>query len=116
VDELDGAYHRGIFFLADGLDRFVVHRQHLSGIDDLDAAVGELRFAARGLDFGFPAHEKNRGDGFVRFECLFDAVDDDRATVVATHDIHCDSHNGKSAVNDSAPLTDQAPAVTVFTW
>ena len=45
-----------------------------------------------GADFGFVADEKQGGDGAVCVECLFDAFDDDPATVVATHDIHCDSH------------------------
>ena len=54
----------------------------------------------------------------VGFERQFDAFDDDSATVVATHDIHCDSHKVEERGKLPAPgrTSNYAPAVTVRTW
>ena len=46
-----------------------------------------------GVDFGLVADEVKGGDFVVAFQRPFGAGDDDPATVVATHDIHCDSHS-----------------------
>ena len=51
-----------------------------------------LGFLAGGAGFRFVADEEHLADGRISFEGLFDAFDDDCATVVATHDIHCNSH------------------------
>ena len=80
------------FFFRNAFQRLVVHRQHFAGVENFDAGIAEPRLLAGGIDFSLIANEINRGDGPVCIECLFDAFDDDPATVVATHDIHCNSH------------------------
>ena len=86
-------------------------------MDGVGAGIAKLDLLSRGLDLRFIADQKNRRDTSIGFERAFDAFDDDRATVVATHDIHCYSHNGKGrGITSRASLTDQAPAVTVMTW
>ncbi len=42
-------------------------------------------------------HQVEGGDTGICFESQFGASDDDFATVVATHDIHCDSHRHEDA-------------------
>ena len=39
ADQFNGADHRGILFLPDAFDRFVIHRQHFGGMDDLRTRV-----------------------------------------------------------------------------
>ena len=92
TDQVDGADEGGILFLADAFERLVVHGQHFAGMGNLHAFIVEVSSLAGAMNFSLIADEVNRGDRLVSFECLFDAFDDDRTTVVATHDIHCNSH------------------------
>ena len=119
ADQFDGADHRGILLLADALERLVVHGQHFAGVDDLDAVVAEAGLLARppGFQPRWPTRRMAVMD-WSASQCPFDAFDDDPATVVATHDIHCNSHNGKSAESTRSAISrrNQAPAVTVMTW
>jgi hypothetical protein len=46
-----------------------------------------------GVDFGAVAYQKQRRDLLARLQCPHGPFDNDPAAVVATHDIHCDSHN-----------------------
>jgi hypothetical protein len=62
-------------------------------MNDLRPGIPQSDLLAGGADFGFIADEQDLADGRISFECAFDAFDNDRATVVATHDIHCNSHN-----------------------
>ena len=48
----------------------------------------------RGVDLSPVADQVESGDSSIRLERAFGAFDDDPASVVATHDIHCDSHKG----------------------
>ena len=73
-----------------GAAGLVLHRQHFAGVDDLDAVIGRM-FAGLLVSASGPTKKRVRIVGSAR-ECLFDAFDDDPATVVATHDIHCNSH------------------------
>ncbi len=50
------------------------------------------RLGARGGDVDFVADEADEIDLRVGGQRPFDAFDDYPATVVATHDIHCDTH------------------------
>ena len=61
-------------------------------MDDLDAMVAKAARRQGGVDFSLVADEKNARRCPVRLQGAFDAFDDDPATVVAAHDIHCDSH------------------------
>ena len=45
-----------------------------------------------GVDFGLIADQKKGGDFLVVLQRPLDAFDDDSASVVAAHDIHCNSH------------------------
>jgi hypothetical protein len=48
-----------------------------------------------GLDFGLLADEMKLGDERVGLQRQLDPIDDDPASMVATHDIHDDSHKWK---------------------
>ena len=61
----------------------------------LDAMVAKAAFRQRGVDVGLVADQVNGGDFFVVFQRLLGAGNDNAATVVAAHDIHCDSHKWK---------------------
>jgi hypothetical protein len=45
------------------------------------------------MDVGLVADKEEGGNFIVAFQRPFGAGNDDPATVVATHDIHCDSHS-----------------------
>ena len=64
------------------------------------------------------ADQVKGGDSRVGLQRPLGALDDDPAAVVATHDIHCDSHNRTERGEEPrpAPGSGQAPAVTVRTW
>ena len=61
-------------------------------MDDAHAMVAKTAFGQSGVDFGLVADQVEGGDVFVVLQRPFDAGNDDPATVVAAHDIHCDSH------------------------
>jgi hypothetical protein len=55
-------------------------------------ATGALK---GGLDVGLQADQMKLGDTRIGLERLLDPINDDPASVVATHDIHDDSHKWK---------------------
>jgi len=61
-------------------------------VDDADAVVAETARGQRGMDVGFVADKVDGGDVLILLQRAFHAGDDDTATVVTPHDIHCDSH------------------------
>ncbi len=61
-------------------------------MDDLDAIVPQVGCVQSRVDFVLFADEIKGGDLLIRFQRPFDALDDDRAPMVAAHDIHYDSH------------------------
>ena len=61
-DEFDGADHRGIFLFPDRLERFVLHRQHLAGVDDVNALIAELSVRRSAADFVLVTHQKQSRD------------------------------------------------------
>jgi hypothetical protein len=71
----------------------------------LHPAVIQANAFARLLYLGLVANEVQARDAGVRFQCVFDAFDDNLTTVVATHDIHYNSHKwkerGKYAANST---------------
>jgi hypothetical protein len=88
-------------------------------VDHLHAVSTEPARGQGGMDFRLVTHQVKRADLFVGLECPLGPLDDHPATVVATHDIHCDSHKaGRGEQNRSSPVRgrSQAPAVTVMTW
>ena len=84
------------------------------------AVIAQLGGVEGGLDVLLPANEMERGNLFFRFERAFDAFDDDTRAVVATHDIHYDSHKwrerGRLPLASAISQMNQAPAVMVMTW
>ncbi len=56
------------------------------------AMVAKTAFRQRGVDVRLVADEIKGGDFFVGLQRQLGARDHDPATVVAAHDIHCDSH------------------------
>src|ERR1035438_3447378 len=70
-----------------------------------------------GMDFAAVADQIESRNSLVGLQGPFGALDDHSASVVATHDIHCDSHKRTgSGETRSASGNPQAPAVTVMTW
>jgi hypothetical protein len=66
----------------------------------LDAVVAKAARRQRCVYGGLIADEIKRGDFFIGLKREFRARNHDSATVVAAHDIHCDSHSEiKSAEN-----------------
>ena len=92
IDQFDCAHNRAILFLRTATGRFVLHRQHLAGMDDAHAMITKAATRQSGVNFGGIADQEEGGDLLVGLESPVGAFDDDPATVVATHDIHCDSH------------------------
>jgi hypothetical protein len=69
------------------------------------------------VDVGPVADQVEGRDSSVGLQRPFGAFNDDPAAVVATHDIHCDSHKGTDPDKlRGRPGIGQAPAVTVMTW
>jgi hypothetical protein len=62
-------------------------------MDDFDAVVSETARWQRRVDFVLVADQEKRLDIFVGLKRQLCARDDNPATVVAAHDIHCDSHD-----------------------
>ena len=60
-----------------------------------DAMVAKTTRRQRGVDCGLIADEKKRGDFFIGLKRELRARNHDSATMVAAHDIHCDSHSEK---------------------
>ena len=92
ADQFGGAGDGGILFFAERAGGFVVHLHDFAGVDDAHAMVAKAAGRQGGVDFGLVADEVEGGDFLVGLQRPFGACDDDPATVVATHDIHCDSH------------------------
>jgi len=65
-------------------------------VDNFHAGIGQPGTLASGFNVRLTAHEQDAGEPGFRLNGLLDARDDDPATVVATHDIHCNSHNAAS--------------------
>ena len=64
-------------------------------MNDFDAVVLKAGFGHRRPDLCFVTHEAKPGDFVAGVERDFDALDDNLTAVVATHDIHYDSHKAK---------------------
>ena len=69
---------------------------------DAQARVGAMDGLEAGLDLGLLADEMQLGDVRVGLQRLLDPIDDDFDSVVATHDIHDDSHKWKERRTASA--------------
>ncbi len=89
-----------ILFSPEPLDGFVLHGEELGGMHDSDAGVAKLRAVQDGVDFVTPADEVQFSDFVTGLKRLFGTFDDDRRAMVATHDIHHDTHKQKSAEED----------------
>ncbi len=92
MDEFGGAGDGGILLFAEGDDGLVVHRDHLAGVDHAHAMVAKTARRQCRVNGGLIADEVKGGDFFVRLKRQLGAGDDHAATMVTTHDIHCDSH------------------------
>ena len=79
--------------------------------------VAEAALGQGGVDLAPIADEVQGGNLRIGLQSPLGALNHDPATVVAPHDIHCDSHKGSgSGETRSAFGNPQAPAVTVMTW
>ena len=97
LDQLQGASHGAVLFLAQDVEWLVLHREHFGGVNDFDAVVLQASFGHCRPDLCFVTHEAQLGDFAAGVERDFDALNDNLTAVVATHDIHYDSHKEKSA-------------------
>jgi GTP cyclohydrolase II len=61
-------------------------------VDYAHAMIAKAASGQRSVNFSFVADEVKSGDVFVSLKCPFGAFDDDATTMIATHDIHCNSH------------------------
>ena len=61
-------------------------------MDDANAVVAETAAGQGGVDVRAVADQEEGGDLFAGLQGAHGAFNDDAAAVVATHDIHCDSH------------------------
>ena len=62
---------------------------------DSQPGIRAMSTGQLGLDLGLQPDKVQLGNVRVGLERLFDTIDDDRDSVVATHDIHDDSHKWK---------------------
>jgi len=86
-------------------------------MDDAHPVVAEAALGQGGVDLAAIADEVESRDLRIGLERPQGPLDHDSATVVAPHDIHCDSHNATgSGETRSTPGNPQVPAVTVMTW
>ena len=92
LDQFRRAGDGTIRFLAKRAGGFVLHLHDFAGVDDAHTMVAKTAGRQGGVDFGLIADQIEGGDFLVVFQCPPDALDDDSAPVVATHDIHCNSH------------------------
>jgi hypothetical protein len=77
-------------------------------MDDADAMIAKASYRQGGMDFGFVADEIQGGDLLIGLEGAFGAFNDHTAPVVATHDIHCDSHKAALDAKKAAPAEESA--------
>ena len=56
-DQGDRAHNGSIFLFANGVERIVLHRQCLGGVDDFNPRVGKAVLLKRGLNLGFGADD-----------------------------------------------------------
>ena len=92
ADQFGGAGNGRILFFAERNDRLVVHLHDFAGVDHAHAMIAETPCRQGGMDVRLVADEIKGGDFFAGLQRQFGAGNDDPATVVAAHDIHCDSH------------------------
>jgi hypothetical protein len=87
-------------------------------VDDANAVVPETTWGQGTVDLGLVADKEKRSHAFIGLDGPHGALDDDPATVVATHDIHSNPHNKGVALKmgNAASGQGQAPAVTVMIW
>ena len=100
MDELYGARDGAVFFLSDGGRGFVLHRQDFGSVHHAHSMIPETARRQGGMDGGLIADQVQSVDPAVGLKGAAHAFDDHAATMVATHHIHCNSHNdGQHAAN-----------------
>jgi hypothetical protein len=86
-------------------------------MDHMYAVVAKSALWQSAVNLASVADQVEGSDPLFGLESPFDALDDHSTSVVATHDIHCNSHiSTKRGETWAAPGQGQAPAVTVRTW
>jgi hypothetical protein len=68
-------------------------------MDDTNAMIAKTARWQRRMNCGLITDKKKRGNLFVGLKRELRARDDNPATVVATHDIHCNSHRWNKCGN-----------------
>jgi hypothetical protein len=84
----DGA----VAFFAERGGGLVVHFHDFTGVNDSHAMVAKTTGGQGGVNVSLIANQVKGGDGFIVLKRLFDAFDDNTTPVIATHDIHSNSH------------------------
>ena len=85
-------------------------------MDDTHAMIAKAALWQRCVDLGLVTNQKNIGEVFVVLKGPLGAFNDHAAPVVATHDIHSNSHIWTERRMGLRESEDQVPAVTVMTW
>lgn len=88
-------------------------------MDNLNARVAKAALGQCGVNCGLVSDQVKSGNSLISLKRAFGTFDYNAAAVVATHDIHCDSHTRdrmRKRPLFPRPRTGQAPAVTVMTW
>ena len=93
MDQFGGTHDGGIFFFAQRDGGLVFHFHDFAGMDDAHPMVAKTAFGQGGMNVSLIADKVEGGNFIIAFQRPFGTGNDDPATVVATHDIHCDSHS-----------------------
>ena len=101
----DGA----VAFLAKCAGGLVVHFHDFAGMDDVHAMVAKATGRQGGVNVDLIANQVNGGDFFVALKRLFDAFDDNTTPVIATHDIHSNSHRRNKGKKNAEVFPAHAP-------
>jgi hypothetical protein len=117
MNEFHRSHDRTVFFPSHRRDRFVFHGQYFAGMHDADAVIAEASFGKRGLDLGAASYKVKGVHSLIIVNCANRSLNDDAATMVATHDIHCNPHkDGQAGRSEPVVAVSYAPAVTEITW
>ena len=92
VGQFNRAGNGAILFPPERGGGLVGHGQDLASVDYAHAMVAKAALGQSGVDFASMADEIESGDLWIGLQSPIGAFDHNPATVVATHDIHCDSH------------------------
>jgi hypothetical protein len=93
-DLFNGADDGTVALSADGSGWLLFHAEDLGRMDDLHAVIAKATLRQGSMDLFPVSDQEHFRDPPVCLESPFGAFDDNSTAVVATHDIHCNTHIG----------------------